>query len=330
MNLKRRGFIKAIGGGALAAAACVTQARPNKKPSPNAVGMLYDATLCIGCKACVAACKESNGMPPETSEANPMWDAPVDLSPKTLNLIKVYKNGSAQRKDREVDGYSFVKRHCMHCVDAGCVSVCPVTAMRKDAETGIVTHHADACIGCRYCVYACPYNVPKFELDKALGQIRKCQFCVHRLKEGRLPACVEVCPTGASLFGTRQELLEEAKRRVNLEQGEVYDYPRLTLDAPQHHEKPAPQYDKHIFGENEGGGTQVLMVSGVPVHKLGLPKLPDRSYASRSETLQHTLYKGMILPGLFLFGLLYLTHRSTESLDSEEENETGGRRGRHS
>ncbi len=322
MGLNRRQFLKAAGGGAVLTVSGGVSARPNKAPPPNAIGMLYDATLCIGCKACVSACKDSNGMPPETSENNPMWDVPVDLSSKTLNVIKVFKNGDAEKKDREVNGYSFIKRHCMHCVDAGCVSVCPVTAMRKDPETGVVTHHADGCIGCRYCVYACPYNVPKFELDKAFGQIQKCQFCVHRLKEGKLPACVEVCPTGANLFGTREGMLAEARRRVGLKPGEIYQYPRLTLDAPYRHEKPAPEYGGHIFGEKEGGGTQVLMVAGVPFEKLGLPTLPEQSYASRSETVQHTVYKGMALPGLLLAGLLFAAHRSSRRVERQDTQQS--------
>jgi Fe-S-cluster-containing dehydrogenase component len=314
--MNRRDFLKAAGGTALAAASGAAVGRDNLPVLPNAVGMLYDSTLCIGCKACVAACKDANGMPAEGE----LWDWAVDLSPKTLNVIKAYTDGSADHKDRESDGYAFVKRHCMHCVDAGCVSVCPVNAMRKDPQTGIVSHHPEACIGCRYCVQACPYNVPKYELDKAFGQIQKCQFCNHRLREGKVPACVEVCPTGASLFGTRRELLEEAKRRTALKPGEIYNYPRITLDAPHRHEKPAPVYRSHIFGEKEGGGTQVMHIAAVPFEKLGLPTLPELSYAARSETVQHTLYSGMVLPGVLLAGLLYAAKRSTKDHDDGDEN----------
>lgn len=325
MGIKRRDFLKAVGGGALLVASGSAVARPNKEPPPNAVGMLYDATLCIGCKACVDACKTANNMPPELSADNALWDAAIDLSPKTLNVIKAYTNGTAQQKDREIDGYSFIKRHCMHCVDASCVSVCPVSAMRKDPVTGIVSHHPEACIGCRYCVLACPYNVPKYELDNPFGQIRKCQLCAPRLAEGKLPACVEVCPTGASLFGTREEMLAEAKRRVDLKPGEVYSYPRMTLDAPYRHEKPAPQYQPHVFGEKEGGGTQVLMVAGVPFDKLGLPALPERSYASRSETVQHAIYKGMIGPGLLFAGLLFAAYRTAHG-DEKDKGDDNKRR----
>ncbi len=312
--MKRREFLLAAGGAALATVSGGAAARDNRPVLPHAIGMLYDSTLCIGCKACVAACKRANEMPPETE----MKDWAVDLSPKTLNVIKAYVDGSGLAKDHESNGYAFVKRHCMHCVDAGCVSVCPVQAMRKDQTSGVVSHHPEACIGCRYCVMACPYDVPKFDIHNAFGQIHKCQFCNHRLAEGKVPACVEVCPTGASLFGSREQMLAEAQRRVALQEGEPYDYPRLTLDAPYRHKKEAPIYQQHIFGEKEGGGTQVLHISGVPYQKLGLPQLPERSYAAMSETVQHTLYDGMMLPGAILAGLLFVARRNSGDHSDDE------------
>lgn len=321
MSVTRRDFLKLAGSSALLGAAGTSNARPNKEPPPDAVGMLYDATLCIGCEACMVGCKRANGMPVESPLEQPIWDTPPDISDKTLNVIKVYKNGTAAVKDREVDGFSFIKRHCMHCVDAVCVSVCPVNAMRKNPVTGVVTHHPEVCIGCRYCVFACPYNVPAYEFDNPLGQIQKCQFCDHRLQQGKLPGCVESCPTGASLFGPREEILAEAHRRLAMRPGETYEYPLNKVDSPYRHAAEVKPYQDHIYGELEGGGTQVLMLAGVAFDKLGLPELPEQSAASRSESVQHTLYKGMIAPALLFAGLLYLTRKHVKQAHPESHGD---------
>lgn len=319
MDINRRDFLKAAAAGSAAAVLpAPAEARPNLEVPPEAVGMLYDATLCIGCKACMVACKEANDMPVEHADESPIWDMPMDTSGSTKNIIKLYRNGTAEVKDREVDGFSFVKRHCMHCVDPGCISVCPVTAMRKDPLTGVVTYHADACIGCRYCVWACPYNIPKWDFDEAFGKINKCEFCNHRLVEGLLPACVEQCPTGASLFGTREEMLQEAKRRLALEPGSTYAYPRNTLDDPHRHEAIVPQYINEVYGETQGGGTQVMILAGVPFADLDLPLVPERSFASISETLQHTVYKGMLAPLALLGGLLFISRRNLKKHEDED------------
>lgn len=315
--MKRRDFLKATLGGTAAAVCGGAEARSNLEPVENAVGMLFDSTLCIGCKACVAKCKEVNEMPPVIVGDQRSWDSARDLSGETLNVIKVYKNGTAAVKDSEVDGFCFEKRSCMHCVDPGCVSVCPCTAMRRDALTGIVTHHPDVCIGCRNCMVGCPYNVPQFEYNKLFGQIQKCQMCnqagVERIDKGQMTGCAEVCPTGATLFGTRTALLEEAKRRMALRPGEVYNYPRGDVTKPESfHEKETPTYKQHIWGEKEAGGTNVMHISSVSFEKLGMPPLGERSAASVAETVQHSVYNFMALPAIALAGLTYVVRRNTD------------------
>ncbi|MEJ1297092.1 MAG: hydrogenase 2 operon protein HybA [Candidatus Sedimenticola sp. (ex Thyasira tokunagai)] len=321
--MKRRDFLKAaVGGATTLCTVGVAEARPNLEPTENAVGMLYDSTLCIGCKACVSKCKEVNDMPPTMEGDNTTWDSAHDLSGETLNVIKIYKDGTARVKDSVVDGFAFEKRSCMHCVDPGCVSACPCTAMRRDSLTGIVTHHADACIGCRNCMVACPYNVPQFEYNKLFGQIHKCQMCnqagVERISKGGMTGCAEVCPTGATLFGTRKDLLAEAKRRMTLKAGEVYSYPRGNLSDPFHpHEKAVPHYRNHIWGEKEAGGTNVMHISSVPFDRLGMPPLEERSAASIAESVQHTIYNYMALPAIALAGLTFAVRRNTEDDDHE-------------
>ncbi|MCU7808508.1 MAG: hydrogenase 2 operon protein HybA, partial [Candidatus Thiodiazotropha sp. (ex Semelilucina semeliformis)] len=299
------------------------EARGNLEPTEEAIGMLFDSTLCIGCKACVSKCKEVNGMPPVPMGDETQYDAALDLSPKTLNVIKVYTAGEGTHKDQTEDGFAFEKRSCMHCVDPGCVSVCPVTALVRHPKTGIVTYDADACIGCRTCMTGCPYNVPQFDYDNPFGEIHKCQMCnqagVERIDNGMMTGCAEACPTGATLFGSRKALLNEAQRRMTLKPGEIYNYPRGDVrDPDSHHEKAVPEYKQHIWGEKEAGGTNVLHISAVPFDKLGMPPLGERSYASISETVQHTLYQYLALPAIALAGLTYVVRRNNNDDDEGE------------
>ncbi|MFH1853116.1 MAG: hydrogenase 2 operon protein HybA [Candidatus Neomarinimicrobiota bacterium] len=326
MNIERRGFFKVLSAGALAAGSMSTAlARTVKTLPPNAVGILYDATLCIGCKACEAGCKKANNMPADHSDletqagVGPIWDSGTDLNSRTLNKIKAYRHGSGTIKNAANDGYSFVKRACMHCIDPDCVSACPVSALNKDADTGIVTYNKKACIGCRYCQVACPYNIPKFEFDKAFPEIVKCEMCSHLLAEGGLPGCCQSCPTGASLFGRVEDLLDEARRRLALQPGTDYAYPITSLTGGESQVRPAARYVDYIYGEYESGGTQYLLLSAVPFDKLGLPQLPRDAAAVASETLQHTIYKGLIAPVALLGGLLYTAYRSTATHQTATE-----------
>jgi Fe-S-cluster-containing dehydrogenase component len=314
MGLSRRDFLKVSAGAGLAAAAGLAphpvQARPPVPRLPEAVGILFDATVCIGCKACMAACKEYNGLPPEHTDPQAIWDDPIDLSAKTVNIVKLYQSGTGMHKDREHDGYSFIRRFCMHCVDPACTSACPVGALYKDQKTGIVRYNKGVCIGCRYCQIACPYNIPKFQWDQAFPQIVKCQLCDHRLAQGSYPACCEFCPTGASIFGDVRELRKEAQRRLSLKVGEFAFYPLRRIDSGVGTYRQVTPYINRVFGEKEGGGTQVLMLANVPFDKLGMPPLGEDSVASHSETVYHALYRGMILPYLVLSGLVYLVYKN--------------------
>lgn len=319
MGINRRDFLKvSTAGGAMMATALVpapAQARETRARLPEAVGILYDATVCVGCKACMAACKEYNHLPADHSTADSLWDNPLDLSAKTCNIVKLYRDRAGQNKDQAIDGYSYVRRFCMHCVDPSCVSACPVSALYKDPLTGIVRYNKDNCIGCRYCQVACPFNIPKFQWDTPFPEIKKCELCAHRMDRGEYPACCEFCPNGGSVFGDVRDLLEEARRRLSLTPGTTAPYPLHRLDTQEVHYREVKPYFPHIYGEKEGGGTQVIMLAGVPFERLGLPLLPERSQAGRSETLMHTLYKGMIAPYAVLGTLFYLVFKNTSRKD---------------
>jgi len=293
MNIKRRNFLKGIAGAGVGVAASPlltskALASEVKKLEANHIGMLYDATKCIGCKSCEVACKKANNMPVEY-DAEGIYDAPRDLSKESLNIIKLYKGP---------EGISFIKRQCMHCVDPSCVSGCPTSALNKTAN-GIVTYDKDACCGCRYCQMNCPFNIPKFEFDDFYGEIKKCELCrTTNLVENGQPACTEACPTGAVIFGKVTSLLAEAKQRLEI------DNKRSANSADK------VNYINQVYGEFEGGGTSVLYLSKVPFEKLGLPNLPDYSQASLSEGIQHTLYQGLIAPAVIYAGLAAIAFKN--------------------
>ena len=291
MNLDRRSMLKgALAGSAAAIAAAVPRAahaHAGKKSQPEDVGLLYDSTKCIGCKACVVACREANGMPTESSTG--LWDDPTDLSGSTRNVIRVY----------QAEGETaFMKAQCMHCTDPACVSACMLGALHK-SDFGVVAYDKDTCVGCRYCQVACPFNIPKFQWSSATPQIVKCELCRHRLAEGKQPGCTSVCPTKAVIFGKRADLLAEAKRRLAAE--------------------PTRYYPK-VYGEHDAGGTAVLYLSAVPFDRLGLPKMGNESAPSVSETVQHGIYKGFAAPIALYAVLAGVMFRNRKQGGTEEDS----------
>lgn len=270
MKLSRRKALTVMAAGSAVVAGKRTARASDKMPSDNTrLGMLYDTTLCIGCKACVVACARANDLTPDTGDSGGMYLAPKHLSDKTKNIIKLYI-------EPETGLRSFVKAQCMHCIDPACVAACPMAAMRVD-DRGVVIWDGTTCIGCRYCQIGCPFNIPKFEWNEVNPKIVKCELCNHRPELG--PACCEVCPRKAVIYGTRDELLKEARRRVVA--------------------NPGKYFKDHIYGEYEAGGTGVLYLTHVDPKVLGhLVPLDNQSLPEKVESVQNTLYMGFLSPVL--------------------------------
>ncbi len=242
--------------------------------------LLYDATLCIGCKQCEQACAEQNGLVYDERTAA---EAVQSDHKYTVVLTKSDK---------------FMRRLCMNCEDPSCVSVCPVGALRK-TSAGPVIYEAERCMGCRYCMIACPFNVPKYEWGKTLPKIRKCTMCPDRVLAGRPTACSEACPTGATISGDREELIAEAQKRLR--------------------ENPG-NYVNRIYGLNEVGGTSVFLLSSTPFEEFGYPALatepmPMLTYRALSH-IPDLVTVGTVLLG----GIWWITNRRTEVEAAEKHD----------
>jgi formate dehydrogenase iron-sulfur subunit len=240
--------------------------------------LLYDATICIGCKQCEQACAEQNKLRYDQTIAAEQRQSDHKY---TVVLTK---------------GDKFMRRLCMNCEDPACASVCPVGALRKTAA-GPVTYEENRCMGCRYCMVACPFGVPKYEWGKVLPRVQKCTMCPDRVAKGQPTACAEICPTGATKFGERDDLITEAQQRIR--------------DNPGN-------YVNHIYGLNEVGGTSVLLLSSVPFEEFGyhtdLSKdpLPILTYRVLSRVPDFVPLGGVLLGGVW-----WITHRREEVAAAE-------------
>lgn len=228
--------------------------------------LLIDLTLCVGCGACQEACKKENGLP-EGEEKK--------LSATAYTALE------------EHDGV-YVRRMCQHCQDPTCVSVCPVGAFEKTAE-GPVLYDENKCIGCRYCMQACPFQAPRYEWSSTYPRVRKCVMCSHRLKKGLPTACSEACPTGATTFGDRDDLLRIAHERINAE---------------------PTKYVAKIYGEKEVGGTSVFYITSTPFEQLGFrTNLQEASLPQLTWNVLSKIPTVVAVGGTLLAGIWWITNR---------------------
>lgn len=303
MKPNRRTFLQLLGIGGLSLAAGKSEASEGPATSPDAVGCLVDLSMCEGCRKCEAACNRANDLPPpEVSiEDATALDTPRRPSATELTVVNRYD-------DVQCNGHpAHSKVQCMHCLDPACVSACIVGALTKDPE-GPVRYDPSLCIGCRYCMVACPFQIPAYEYDEVLTpRVMKCEFCFSRLEQGEIPACAAACPKEAVTFGIREELLTIAEDRIN-----------APSDALRKREKLL----NHVYGAHEVGGTSWLYLATVPFNKLGFLDLPSKAPPRLTETIQHSIFKYFVPPAA-LYGLLgaamYLLRPRKESGHGEEK-----------
>lgn len=273
-------------------------------------GVLVNLTKCIGCGSCTVACKMYNANQWIDERAATSGEH-AELADENWTVIRKFRvsqpvtvadsdtNNKIDRTNYNPEIWRFVKRQCMHCKEPGCVSSCFAKAFQK-TEAGPVIYYPNNCVGCRYCMLACPFKIPKFEWDKTIPVITKCVMCNNRIAKGQQPACVSVCPTNVMKFGDRDELLAEAKELVGNDS----------------------RYVKHIYGEEEAGGTSWIYVSDTPFAQLGfkmdVPKKPIPSYTS---TYMHSTPIFGAIWALILTGIYFFTKRK-EHVKTAEKNHT--------
>ncbi len=286
--MERRKFLalSALGGCALLNNPREAIAGTEFKGWPKSYGMLTDLTRCVGCRSCERACNEYNNMPGDGTsyDDSSVFDAVRRPTHQTYTVVNRYDN--PEDPDKPV----YRKIQCNHCQEPSCATACPIRAYSKTPE-GAVLYDEDLCFGCRYCMVACPFSVPAYDYDSAFEpKIVKCILCYPRIKEGKLPACAEACPTGAVTFGRRKDLLKLARKRIAA-------HPDMYID--------------HIYGEREVGGTNWLYISGVPFEQLGFPvNLPEKPLIELTKGfLSSVSVVFTVWPALF--GMVYaaVSHR---------------------
>lgn len=268
--------------------------------NPEQYGVLVDTTRCVGCRNCEKACNDINEdlprKPAEWFKDESVFQEKRRMDYSAYTVVNRY--GSAP----ESKPY-FAKFQCMHCLYPACVSACIVGAFTRE-PSGAVIYDAWKCIGCRYCMAACPFQVPAYEFSNVLApQVRKCTLCFEqRLAKGGVPACVESCPMEVMTFGKRTDLIVLGRERIRNSPG---------------------RYVPHIYGEQEVGGTSWLYLSSVPFEKIDFPVLGYHPAPGYTEPIQHAIFKWFLPPmGLYatLGGIMwYLRNRKTKGKHSSPD-----------
>jgi formate dehydrogenase iron-sulfur subunit len=284
--MDRRSFIKTLGVMGAATLPGKKIFAQESKHDTEFMGILVDTTRCIGCQGCEEACAEANGLPePNLDDLDP--EKHVETSVSQWCTVNAYKTDA---------GEVYVKKQCMHCNQPACASACLTKAMLK-TEEGPVIWREDKCMGCRYCMLSCPFDMPKYEYNSPIPKVQKCTMCWNRLEKDELPACVENCPMEALVFGKRKDLIEEANSRI-------YNNPT--------------KYVHHIYGEHEAGGTGYLYLSAVPFEQLGFPtNLGTTPFPEFTKDFLYAVPVILTLWPPLLLAINKATKRNEENAESE-------------
>ena len=240
------------------------------------VAILTDVTRCIGCQECVAACKSTNDLAVDVPRR---WHKNDGLSAGNWTSI-------IEKPDKH-----YIRKQCRHCLEPACASACPVGALHQTPE-GAVVYDSGKCLGCRYCMMACPYGIPRYDWEEPVPYIRKCIFCYEKLEKGQQPACTEVCPKEATIFGDRDKLLAEAHRRIQ--------------------DNPGKYVDK-VWGEHEVGGTSVLYISDINLDFLAYQTNPGQTpLPTTTELAMKSVPFAFVGMGGVMYGLNWIIRRRME------------------
>ena len=299
MAISRRkflGWMGAAGAGLTVGSRARAASTKHFTGHPKAKGVLHDITRCIGCRRCEEACNRVNELP---APDRPFSDLTV-LEEKRRTTPAKYTVVNRHQPDNRQRSPLYVKTQCNHCQEPACASACFVRAFTKN-DDGSVTYDPSVCVGCRYCMIACPFEIPTYEYDKALDpKIQKCTLCHPLLMEGKLPGCVEACPTEALTFGKRHDLLTVARERIQAFPG---------------------RYVEHIYGEHEMGGTSWLYLAPVSFSQVAMRE--DLGTTPAPELTAGALGAVPMVVGLWpvLLTGIYAVSRRKDKIAEEEEQQ---------
>lgn len=249
--------------------------------------ILMDTERCTGCRGCQVSCKKWYELPYTETELSDSWTNPPDLNPSTFMHVRLVEKG-----EDETISWTFYRWACLHCEDPPCAAVCPVDAITKFAEGPVVIDQGQ-CIGCQWCVYACPFGVMKFDTD--VKKAYKCTMCADRISQGSKPQCVETCPVDALQFGERGEILKKARER-------------------------ASKIGGHVYGDKEIGGTTYFIVTKQKPTDVGMPQVSEQ----QPPGVTFRSIKNVALPltevavgAVIVAGILKIVQRRKERTEAE-------------